>query len=61
VNILGQARGAFMLLSAGPDGVYFSRHDGPGEPGDGNEVDNIIPFGPSIIEEFDDVLIFGGG
>ena len=55
----GQARGAFMLLSAGPDGVFFSREDGPGSPG--NPIDDILTdYGPSVIDEYDDVLIFGG-
>lgn len=57
-SLPSQARGAFMLLSAGPDGVFFSRADGPGSPG--NVVDDLSGYGPSVIDEYDDVLIFGG-
>jgi prepilin-type N-terminal cleavage/methylation domain-containing protein len=60
-SLPGQARGAFMLLSPGPDGIFLSRTDGPGSPGDA--VDNITGNqyqGKNVIEEYDDVLIFGG-
>jgi len=58
--VIGQARGAYMLLSAGPDGVFFSREDGPGSPG--NPVPDILTddYEASIVTEYDDVLIFGG-
>jgi len=59
-----EPRGAMALISAGPDGVYFSRTDGPGsqkepieETGDGSD---FYGFGPSIIQEFDDIRVFGG-
>lgn len=56
------SRGAYVLISAGPDGIFFSAQDGPGARGD--EVTNLAP--PAIepvraVEEFDDIRIFGGG
>jgi prepilin-type N-terminal cleavage/methylation domain-containing protein len=57
----GQARGAFMLLSAGPDAIFFSREDGPGSPE--TPVDDIYDpdvYPAGVIDEYDDVLIFGG-
>ncbi len=56
------ARGAYVLISAGPDGIYFSRRDGPGSPS--NPVANIVTgeFGnPRVVEEYDDGRVFGGG
>lgn len=56
------ARGSFVLMSAGPDGVYFSIDDGPGRPSD--PVTNIVSGDdatPQVIDEYDDVLHFGGG
>ena len=58
----GKAQGAYMLFSAGPDGIYFSRADGPGTSV--NPVDNIVDgnFGnPLVVNEYDDIRIFGGG
>ena len=52
------------LISAGKDGVYFSVADGPGTPGPGGQVDNIVTgeFGnPQVVEEYDDIRLFGGG
>ena len=69
----GIARGAYVLLSAGPDGIFFSRGDGPGTPadtdGDGapNWVDDIVTNTnpdynrPKVVEEYDDIRVFGGG
>lgn len=65
----GTARGAYVLFSAGPDGVFFSRLDGPGSravpigPDTGTFISfgRFLDFGPSVIDEFDDVRIFGGG
>ena len=59
----GNSQGAYMLFSAGPDGVYFSIADGPGTTV--NPVDNIVDdpdFGnPLVVKEYDDIRIFGGG
>jgi prepilin-type N-terminal cleavage/methylation domain-containing protein len=52
----GQTRGAIMLLSSGPDGIYFSAQDGAGSKGDPVEtIDNA-----KVVEEYDDVLMFSG-
>jgi prepilin-type N-terminal cleavage/methylation domain-containing protein len=55
-----QARGTFVLFSAGPDGVYFAGSDGPGtvtEP----VVDLLLDDLPTdIAVEYDDLLSFGG-
>ncbi|MDY7108009.1 MAG: prepilin-type N-terminal cleavage/methylation domain-containing protein [Planctomycetota bacterium] len=60
-SLPGQARGAFMLLSAGPDAIFLSREDGPGSPE--TPVDDIYDpdvYPKNVIEEYDDVLMFGG-
>ncbi len=62
----GTARGRFVLFSAGKDGLYFSRYDGPGSSS--NAVTNIITsdfanggnFGPQVVDNYDDVRVFGG-
>jgi type II secretory pathway pseudopilin PulG len=57
-------RGAYMLLSAGPDGIYLSSQDGPGSPNSyvGDITDTTTyPASVDIIAEYDDVRIFGGG
>lgn len=56
----GQPRGPFALFSAGRDGIYFSRIDGPGtsdEPDDGQ----TLLENPQVVEEYDDLVQFGGG
>ncbi len=60
------ARGRFVLFSAGPDGIYFSKADGPGspqEPIDGGDLttEEFLDLGPQIFDEFDDIRVFGGG
>ncbi len=59
----GTARGAYVLISAGKDGVYFSVADGPGSPT--VPVYDIVDdeqFGnPRVVEEYDDIRLFGGG
>jgi type II secretory pathway pseudopilin PulG len=64
-NIMdGAARGAFGLISAGPDGVYFSAADGPGAAATGMQVTDLTasPHNTAkVVEEYDDVLLFGGG
>ncbi|HMN96916.1 MAG TPA: hypothetical protein PKC43_10500 [Phycisphaerales bacterium] len=51
-------QGRFVILSAGKDGVFFSRFDGPGKPS--APVTNIITTGPKVVEEYDDIRRFGG-
>ncbi|MEE9130354.1 MAG: type II secretion system protein [Phycisphaerales bacterium] len=68
-SINGTARGAYVLISAGKDGVYFSVADGPGTPlspifgggPDSLDFDNFMELGPKVIDEFDDLRLFGGG
>ena len=60
----GTARGAYILISAGPDGIYFSRQDGPGTlqvPIDDIIEGNPDYQNPTIVKEYDDIRIFGGG
>ena len=57
------ARGAYVLISAGPDGIFFSAQDGPGAPGD--EI-TALGGNPDInpdraVDEYDDIRLFGGG
>lgn len=56
----GKARGAFVLLSAGKDGVFFASTDGPGTQA--APVTNLVNLagGPSKIDEYDDLRQFGG-
>jgi prepilin-type N-terminal cleavage/methylation domain-containing protein len=62
----GTPRGAFVLISAGPDGIYFSRKDGPGTPKDpvvdivANTIEDSYNS-PRVVEEYDDLRTFGGG
>jgi len=59
----GNSQGAYILFSAGPDGIYFSIADGPGTSV--NPVYNIVDdddYGnPLVVNEYDDIRIFGGG
>jgi prepilin-type N-terminal cleavage/methylation domain-containing protein len=60
----GAARGAVVAISAGRDGVFFSKFDGKGSPGSAaTDIVNatINPTGPYIVSEYDDVRVFGGG
>jgi len=57
-----RARGAYALISAGPDGVFFSAEDGPGRPDDPvTDLTDPDYSNPQSIEEYDDVRLFGGG
>jgi prepilin-type N-terminal cleavage/methylation domain-containing protein len=58
------ARGGFVVISSGPDGVFFAKNDGPGA---GTPIttpqlilSEIVAHGPRIIDEFDDIRVFGG-
>lgn len=56
------ARGKYALMSAGPDGIFFSQFDGPGT--EGSPVNNIVSgqYGrPEVVKEYDDSVILGGG
>jgi type II secretory pathway pseudopilin PulG len=57
----GNAKGRIVLFSAGPDGIYFSAHDGPGSPGN-PDIDIIDAAGLSALQknEYDDIVQAGG-
>ena len=59
--LAGAPRGAFAVISAGRDGIYFSQNDGPGNAQ--TAYPNIVnhPTGPYVVNEYDDVRVFGGG
>ncbi|MCH8006613.1 MAG: type II secretion system protein [Planctomycetes bacterium] len=63
--LTGTARGAYVLISAGPDGIFFSKFDGPGTPT--APVENIVTNSnsdlntPRVVQEYDDIRRFGGG
>ncbi len=61
--LAGTAQGAYVLISAGPDGIYFSTKDGPGTPK--APVENIVDdaqYGtPTIVRQYNDIRVFGGG
>ena len=61
--LTGTARGAYVLISAGKDGVYFSVADGPGTPTTPvyNIFDDQVYGNPQVVEEYDDIRLFGGG
>ena len=60
--IANQARGGLCLISAGQDGIFFSRTDGPGSQS--TPVDDIVSAGPNsnpnVVDSYDDVRVFGG-
>ncbi len=53
------ARGSYMILSAGPDGIFFSAEDGPGAPGDA--VTDLSTTGDPdrAVQEYDDLRSWG--
>ena len=59
----GAPRGAVAAISAGRDGVFFSKFDGRGQPGAAQTdiISTANPTGPYIVQEYDDVRVFGGG
>lgn len=59
----GSPKGSFVLISAGPDGVYFSAADGPGSSGAAIPNGDLlgITTDAKVIDEFDDIVVFGGG
>lgn len=57
-------RGAYSMFSAGPDGIFFSAADGPGQLSAGGQVTDLTApdySNPQSIEEYNDIRIFGGG
>lgn len=62
--LTGTGRGKFALVSAGPDGIYFSKFDGFGTqtvPWTDVVSSNKNPGGPAALDKYDDVRVFGGG
>ena len=58
----GTSRGAYALLSTGPDGIYLSTRDGPrGADGAPVPTDYWAEACPDDLKQFDDVIILGGG
>jgi prepilin-type N-terminal cleavage/methylation domain-containing protein len=60
----GTARGDYFVMSAGPDGIYFSAAQGNGSASapQGDIVSATAnPDGPRVLERFDDIVIAGGG
>ncbi|MFM7052654.1 MAG: type II secretion system protein [Planctomycetota bacterium] len=60
----GAPRAAIAAISAGRDGVFFSKFDGLGSPS--TPKTDIVstaqnPNGPYTLSEYDDVRVFGGG
>jgi len=59
----GAPRGEYVIFSAGNDGIFFSIADGPGGPG--SLVTDIINSSqngtPTVIREYDDIIVAGGG
>ena len=67
-GLFTQARGSMLLMSAGPDGIYFSSWDGPGsqdEPvNNWNDIypdqSGLQPLTEPALREYDDILRFIG-
>ena len=62
--LAGAPRGAWVLISAGKDGIFFANNDGPGtQTVVFNDIVSGIanPKGPYVVNEYDDIRIFGGG
>ena len=67
-GFFSQARGAMLLISGGPDGIYFSSWDGPGAPADpkynwgdlDEDQGGNQPLTEAALGEYDDILRFIG-
>ena len=55
----GQPAGAYLLLSAGPDGIYLNHEDGPLDSNGQFEPDHQS-MGFDDLDDFDDVRVAGG-
>ena len=59
----GTARGKYFIISAGTDGIFFSRAQATNSTG--AAMTDIVstsmnPAGPQVIERYDDVIVAGG-
>jgi type II secretory pathway pseudopilin PulG len=61
--LYGSPRGSFVLISAGPDGIFYSATDGAGSQSApvSDLIDQVYWDNPKVIEEYDDVIVFAGG
>ena len=59
--LYGTARSKYVLWSPGPDGVFLSHQDGPLSPTGGFDFNGHQTAEPEDIEEFDDIVVYGGG
>jgi prepilin-type N-terminal cleavage/methylation domain-containing protein len=57
----GTARSKYVLWSPGPDGVFLSHQDGPLSNTGGFDSNGHQSAEPEDIEEFDDIVVYGGG
>ncbi len=58
----GTARGKYILMSAGKDGIYFSRTDGLGNKTTPvTSVKILSKEGLTSLDNWDDIRVFGGG
>jgi prepilin-type N-terminal cleavage/methylation domain-containing protein len=61
----GTPRGKFVLISAGPDGIFFANTQVK-NPANGALITDIVsngtnPAGPDIVKSYDDIVVAGGG
>jgi len=58
----GTARGKYLLISSGKDGIYFNRTDGLGNKQIPVTSDKILSKeGLTSLDNWDDIRVFGGG
>ena len=59
----GAPRGEYIVISAGPDGVFFDSTDGPGNNDlPITDIADHPQFGtPTVVSEYDDIIVAGGG
>ncbi|MDA0802553.1 MAG: hypothetical protein O2819_02195 [Planctomycetota bacterium] len=53
----GTARGKYVLISAGADGIFYSVKDGIGS----TAMTNADYAKPGLAERYNDIIVFGGG
>ena len=56
----GTPRSSYMLMSAGKDGVYLGRYDGPVDDTGSFDFDEDNATHEDL-DSFDDVVVYGGG
>ncbi len=61
-------RGKYLIISSGKDGIFFSTQDGPGTKSKPVDFDELLDKtalqkigGLSILDNYNDVRVFGGG